>query len=144
MQEVREQKSKSNKGFSLVELIVVIAIMAVLVGVIGMRLVKYVGDAKDSVDEGNKKSLKLAAEATLSEPSYTGTDSGVFTITSTTAGATTSGLGGNFDSLFADRMETDAAGNVKYPMPNDGTSIFRITVADGGVTVDVVAAQANP
>ncbi len=140
MQEVREQKTKLNKGFSLVELIVVIAIMAVLIGVIGLQLVKYVGGAESTVDDANRDSLKLAAEVTLADPSYTGSDDGVFVISNLGAGSTSSGLGGNFVDLFEDNIENDTDGNPIYPTPNDGTSSFRITVTDGSVLVETVAA----
>ena len=38
----REQKSLTNKGFSLVELIIVVAIMAVLIGVLAPQYLRYV------------------------------------------------------------------------------------------------------
>lgn len=38
----REQKSLTNKGFSLVELIIVVAIMAVLIGVLAPQYIRYV------------------------------------------------------------------------------------------------------
>ena len=42
----REQKSLTNKGFSLVELIIVVAIMAVLVGVLAPQYLRYVEKAR--------------------------------------------------------------------------------------------------
>lgn len=38
----REQKTLTNKGFSLVELIIVVAIMAVLIGVLAPQYLRYV------------------------------------------------------------------------------------------------------
>lgn len=42
----REQKSLTNKGFSLVELIIVVAIMAVLIGVLAPQYLRYVEKAR--------------------------------------------------------------------------------------------------
>lgn len=42
----REQKSLTNKGFSLVELIIVVAIMAVLIGVLAPQYLRYVEKTK--------------------------------------------------------------------------------------------------
>ncbi len=42
----REQKSLTNKGFSLVELIIVVAIMAVLIGVLAPQYMRYVEKTK--------------------------------------------------------------------------------------------------
>ncbi len=135
MQEVKEQKSKLNKGFSLVELIVVIAIMAVLVGVIATQFVKYIGDSNKTVDDSNLKILKDAADVTLSNENY-----GDFTITAATV---TIGADGNaeFSSNLPDSFKTKFESNLDlkdgdagktYPASSEGKSIV-ITIK-GSVT----------
>lgn len=49
------QRSKSNKGFSLIELIIVIAIMAVLVGILAPQFISYMHKSKVAADWANLK-----------------------------------------------------------------------------------------
>lgn len=49
----REQKSLTNKGFSLVELIIVVAIMAVLIGVLAPQYLRYVEKTRLQKDNTN-------------------------------------------------------------------------------------------
>lgn len=140
MQKVRKEKSKKNKGFSLVELIVVIAIMAVLVGIIGTQFVKYVGQSKDTADKTNVDTLQNAANIVLADPNIGSlTDGGTFVISG--AGAYVSdGVGGKFKTLLDAALGSDTSGNVKYPVASDKTKKFTITVtkaADGGYSASV-------
>lgn len=51
--EIRKNKKRNNRGFSLVELIIVIAIMAVLTAIVAPQYIKYVEKSKVSADEAN-------------------------------------------------------------------------------------------
>lgn len=65
----REQKSLTNKGFSLVELIIVVAIMAVLVGVLAPQYLRYVEKARLQRDNSAiaevANSIKIASAEEL-------------------------------------------------------------------------------
>lgn len=66
----REQKSLTNKGFSLVELIIVVAIMAVLIGVLAPQYLRYVEKSRLQKDNTSMSEfanvLKMsAAEETV-------------------------------------------------------------------------------
>lgn len=68
----REQKSLTNKGFSLVELIIVVAIMAVLIGVLAPQYLRYVEKSRlqkdnTSISEfANVLKMSAAEEAVVS------------------------------------------------------------------------------
>lgn len=49
----REQKTLTNKGFSLVELIIVVAIMAVLIGVLAPQYLRYVEKSRLQKDNSS-------------------------------------------------------------------------------------------
>lgn len=69
----REQKSLTNKGFSLVELIIVVAIMAVLIGVLAPQYLRYVEKSRlqkdnTSISEfANVLKMSAAEEAVVSK-----------------------------------------------------------------------------
>lgn len=126
MQEVRKQKSKLNKGFSLVELIVVIAIMAVLVGVIATQFVKYVGESNKTVDDSNLKILKDAADVTLSSDNFGDFTSTNATVTIDADGEATfsNNLPADFKTKFEANLDLKDNGTDKiYPASSDGNSI---------------------
>ncbi len=130
MQEVKKQKSKLNKGFSLVELIVVIAIMAVLVGVIATQFVKYVGKSTDTADKTNVDSLQSAANAVLADPDLGPITAGTYIISGNgeLSQDNVSGAPGKFKSLLETSLGTDPSGNPKYPKATDTNKKFTITV----------------
>lgn len=69
----REQKSLTNKGFSLVELIIVVAIMAVLIGVLAPQYLRYVEKSRlqkdnTSISEfANVLKMSAAEESVVSK-----------------------------------------------------------------------------
>ncbi len=69
----REQKSLTNKGFSLVELIIVVAIMAVLIGVLAPQYLRYVEKSRlqkdnTSISEfANVLKMSASEEAVVSK-----------------------------------------------------------------------------
>lgn len=69
----REQKTLTNKGFSLVELIIVVAIMAVLIGVLAPQYLRYVEKSRlqkdnTSISEfANVLKMSAAEEAVVSK-----------------------------------------------------------------------------
>lgn len=97
----REQKSLTNKGFSLVELIIVVAIMAVLIGVLAPQYLRYVEKTRLQRDNTGiadfANVLKIASteekvntEITTAGLKFTFTqdDSGNWIATAPTSGAT--------------------------------------------------------
>lgn len=69
----REQKTLTNKGFSLVELIIVVAIMAVLIGVLAPQYLRYVEKSRlqkdnTSISEfANVLKMSAAEESVVSK-----------------------------------------------------------------------------
>ena len=76
------QKSKEQKGFTLVEMIVVLVIIAILAAITIPALLKYIDKAKDKQLVINARTAYLAAETAASEAyaaGYTDDRSFVFT-----------------------------------------------------------------
>ncbi len=73
------QKSKEQKGFTLVEMIVVLVIIAILAAITIPALLKYIDKAKDKQLVINARTAYLAAETAASEAyaaGYTDSSSG--------------------------------------------------------------------
>ena len=76
------QKSKEQKGFTLVEMIVVLVIIAILAAVTIPALLKYIDKAKDKQLVINARTAYLAAETAASEAYAAGyNDDGSFVFT---------------------------------------------------------------
>ena len=76
------QKSKEQKGFTLVEMIVVLVIIAILAAITIPALLKYIDKAKDKQLVINARTAYLAAETAASEAYAAGyTDDGSFEFT---------------------------------------------------------------
>lgn len=67
------KKSKSNKGFTLIELIVVIAIIAILALILVPRFGGFTDRAKASADLATAKTLESAVTALLADGTIAGT-----------------------------------------------------------------------
>ena len=67
------QKSKEQKGFTLVEMIVVLVIIAILAAITIPALLKYIDKAKDKQIIINARTAYLAAETAASEAYAAGT-----------------------------------------------------------------------
>lgn len=63
----REQKSLTNKGFSLVELIIVVAIMAVLIGVLAPQYLRYVEKTRLQRDNTSMSDFANVAKIACTE-----------------------------------------------------------------------------
>ena len=143
MQDVREQKNKLNKGFSLVELIVVIAIMAILVGVIATTFVRYVAKSQTTANDSNVKILKGAVEVALTDPDLG--DLGdlkdatfVIPWEDGKMGTINNGVGDSFRTCLEASLDKtkDADGDsvAVYPAPSSGDGSFTITVSGTAAT----------
>lgn len=64
------ERSRKNKGFTLVELIVVIAILAILVGLLAPQYTKYVEKSRKSADINNLNEIVNAIKVAASDPEY--------------------------------------------------------------------------
>lgn len=63
----REQKTLTNKGFSLVELIIVVAIMAVLIGVLAPQYLRYVEKTRLQRDNTSMSDFANVAKIACTE-----------------------------------------------------------------------------
>lgn len=64
---MEKARKNNNKGFSLVELIVVVLIIAIIAVALAPQVVKYVGQARNSVSENNAATIKSAVQAAVAE-----------------------------------------------------------------------------
>ena len=96
----REQKSLTNKGFSLVELIIVVAIMAVLVGVLAPQYLRYVEKTRWQRDNTGISDFANVLKIAATEEKINSEIS--------TAGAT--GLTFKFDTSNPPHLEAPATG----------------------------------
>lgn len=141
---MKKQKSKSNKGFSLVELIVVIAIMAVLVGLLAPQFVKYVSQSKSSRNAQNIETLRSTANIVLADPKLvtitTGAKVTVKKGSATSTAITVDTDKKDFVSLFKLAVGEDGLNN----LPDDCEWEITITKQDdGGYTATVTQTKGN-
>ena len=64
---MKNQKSLTNKGFSLVELIIVVAIMAVLIGVLAPQYLRYVEKSRLQRDNSSISEIANVAKMTSAD-----------------------------------------------------------------------------
>lgn len=124
----RNQKSKNNKGFSLVELIIVIAIMAILAGILAPQFVKYVNRGKESTDIQNAQQIASAIAVYYADNAGTAKDETFVTVE--TGSALTDGT--SVENLLNG-----------LPTVKAESGIFAFSIKDGKVTVAVVADDAT-
>lgn len=110
----REQKTLTNKGFSLVELIIVVAIMAVLIGVLAPQYLRYV--EKTRLQRDNSSIAEVAnviKMASAEETVITQLAGGNVTYNFSATGMTGGGLGGTLTALDNEISATITPADVK-------------------------------
>ncbi len=129
----REQKSLTNKGFSLVELIIVVAIMAVLVGVLAPQYLRYVEKTKLQKDNSaiaevaNILKISAAEEKVWEEVSTAGTGGLTYTFDASTRELTIPSAG-DHDSLDNELKQTIDLKDVKLGSNTYATVMPTITI----------------
>lgn len=121
----REQKSLTNKGFSLVELIIVVAIMAVLIGVLAPQYLRYV--EKTRLQRDNSSIAEVAnviKMASAEEAVITQLSSGSVTYNFGATGMTTVGS----TALDAEIKATITPADVKITSNTYSTTAPTLTV----------------
>lgn len=83
---MKNQKSLTNKGFSLVELIIVVAIMAILIGVLAPQYLRYVEKSRLQKDNTSMGEIANVLKMTSSDETLINAMSGGVTITFGTNG----------------------------------------------------------
>lgn len=136
----KNQKSLTNKGFSLVELIIVIAIMAVLVGVLAPQFMRYVERSRESADIQNCQEIISAIQVAVADPTMT-VNAGTISITPTSA-AVSGATGGNCsDATLATALTTSGISKLQGRSTAYGTVTITVTINAGvpSFTTDVTA-----
>ena len=130
----REQKTLTNKGFSLVELIIVVAIMAVLIGVLAPQYLRYVEKSRlqkdnTSISEfANVLKMSAAEEAIVSKLASGGE---VFTFNATDG------------KLVTTAATADLVNEIKLSMDPDDVKLTSNTYLKGG-TLPTITLSADP
>lgn len=134
----RNQKSKNNKGFSLVELIIVIAIMAILAGILAPQFVKYVNRGKESTDIQNAQQIASALavyyadHSTTAATTYTEVDGSGALMPGEPAGGTTieTVLGG------IPEVKAETGKKFAFSIGDDGKVTVWVVPASGGTNTN--------
>ena len=137
------QKSKEQKGFTLVEMIVVLVIIAILAAITIPALLKYIDKAKDKQLVINARTAYLAAETAASEVYAAGyTVPSGKTITFGKA-STTNDVGGfvaNAQSLTGRDDHTSYTCKVTF---NTDWKITQVDYTEGGKTASLTVASGS-
>lgn len=132
------KKSKSNKGFTLIELIVVIAIIAILALILVPRFAGFTNTAAERTNQSNRRSLETAVNVLTSEGKLGGT--GSFTVGTNTACA---GLTGSL--TWNGSAITDPTTHLQPALitlvgdrltPQGGVATYTVTVDANHITVE--------
>ena len=163
---MKNQKSLTNKGFSLVELIIVVAIMAVLIGVLAPQYLRYVEKSRLQKDNTSIAEIAdcikmMSAEESLVEKFSTDPDNptkfsftaGVFTGTSTAVDAAgNTALNdelkatiGEFDKIKISSNTYGKTANIDIEAVVDSTTkVMTVQCSQWKSTVGQTAADTDP
>lgn len=136
---MKNQKSLTNKGFSLVELIIVVAIMAVLIGVLAPQYLRYVEKSRLQKDNTSMGEIADVLKMTSADENLITAAAGSITITFNTAGEmqeATVGTGGDAAKINKELTDTlgDPLSKVKLT-----SNTYKGTVVGGYDKVKIVA-----
>lgn len=121
---------KSRKGFTLVEIIVVLVILAILAAFTIPAMLGFVNDAKGKAYIAEAREVYVAAQATATEMSASGT---------LDDGDLTDALNSKAVSLVTAQPATFGAGTASYQMRK-----YLETALGGDLTISTVAVTADP
>lgn len=145
----KNEKSKNNKGFTLVELVIVIAILAILVGLLAPQYTKYVEKSRKAADASNMDEMVKVVKVLAADPAselpaadYTITISNVAKTKATVVGGTSDKDKKGETAIktaLNESIPNWESTNTKSQKWNDGVGapiIAQITVGeDGGTSV---------
>lgn len=138
----REQKSLTNKGFSLVELIIVVAIMAVLIGVLAPQYLRYVEKTRLQKDNTNISDfanvIKIACAEEEVNSKITATQT--FTFDATTGILKACGLK-ELDNELALTVNATKSGSVVSEYPDMVLTSSAYATAKPTITVSLNSAK---
>lgn len=137
------QKSKEQKGFTLVEMIVVLVIIAILAAITIPALLKYIDKARDKQVVINARTAYLAAETAASEAyasSYTASNF-TFTDTSVAGSSDISKVQANAKDLtgLSSSYACEVTVDSKWKITN---VVFKDKKANKTATMDVASGSA--
>lgn len=124
------KKSKSNKGFTLIELIVVIAIIAILALILVPRFGGFTDRAKASADLATIKTIETAVQTMIAGGELSG--DGSFDINNGTLVPASSVSGVSGSAIEADLQELLGT---TLAQQTDKKTGFKVTISGSTVTV---------
>jgi prepilin-type N-terminal cleavage/methylation domain-containing protein len=121
------KKSKSNKGFTLIELIVVIAIIAILALILVPRFAGFTDTAKENADKATAKTIETAVQTLIAGGKISG--DGSFYINNGTDYQDVSGdvtgtaIESDFQELLGTGVQEQAGAKAGYIVTMTGSAI---------------------
>ena len=134
---MKNQKTLTNKGFSLVELIIVVAIMAILIGVLAPQYLRYVEKTRLQKDNSAISEVANVIKMASADEGIIGElNTSSATVTFSSTGMTVSG-----SLLSAEVYKTIASDSVKITSSTYGSSAPQLTVeVDSATSIVTVTA----
>jgi prepilin-type N-terminal cleavage/methylation domain-containing protein len=122
------KKSKSNKGFTLIELIVVIAIIAILALILVPRFGGFTERAKVSADAASIKTIETAVQTMIAGGELSGDGSfdinnGTLVPASSVTGVTGSAIQADLQELLGTNLEQQTEKKTGFTVTISGSTV---------------------